>query len=89
MENIMNLIKHSIIYLAHQRAIAVNSTDLGLQNCHVSCHGIRGMKWMSSIKTFNGLTHNIIPDSVIIHLEFNDSSYHSGFSSYQQNDKLH
>jgi hypothetical protein len=41
------MIGSSIIYWAHQRAIAVNSTDLGLQNCHVSWNGIRGMKWVS------------------------------------------
>lgn len=71
------MIGSSIIYWAHQRAIAVNSTDLGLQNCHVSWHGIRGMKWMSFTKTFNNLTQDITPDIVIIHLGSNDISYHS------------
>jgi hypothetical protein len=71
------MIGSSIIYWAHQRAIAVNSTDLGLQNCHVSWHGIRGMKCMSFTKTFNDLTQDITLDIVIIHLGYNDISYHS------------
>ena len=67
----------SIIYWAHQRAVAVNSTDLDLENYSIKWHGIRGMKWHSFMETFNSLTNDATPDIVIIHLGSNDISFNN------------
>ena len=67
----------SIIYWAHQRAVAVNSTDLDLENYSIKWHGIRGMKWHSFMETFNSLTNDATPDIVVIHLGSNDISFNN------------
>jgi hypothetical protein len=81
------MIASSIMYLAHQRAIVVNSTDLGIQKCHVSLHSIRGMEWMSFTKTFKDMTQDITPDIIIIHIGSNDMSSHSVLPLIKQNEK--
>ena len=69
--------RSSVIDWAHQRAVAVNSTDLDLQNYSIKWHDIRDMKWHSFMETFNSLTNDGIPDIVIIHLRSTDISFNN------------
>ncbi|XP_062573884.1 uncharacterized protein LOC134235752 [Saccostrea cucullata] len=74
------IIGSSIIHWAHQRSIDTYSTDLGLQNCNIKWHGIRGMRWSSLTETLHSATKDIIPNIIIIHLGSNNISFSSPFS---------